>query len=150
MELPPRKSDEPIMTRKLWYSTIIYGLSITAAVLGITFYANFVLELPPIEINNMAFFTLIFAQLLNVFNLPVSRLSFFKNDVTTNPWVWYAIVLCIVLVMSAYLTSPIAKALSMVPLSGNQLGLIVLFGFGALALAQITKRIVGTFFKKKQ
>jgi Ca2+-transporting ATPase len=95
MERPPRKPDEPIMTRKLWYSTIIYGLSITAAVLGITIYANFELELSPIEINNMAFYTLIFAQLLNIFNMPRRQLSFFKNEVTTNPWVWSAIVLCI-------------------------------------------------------
>jgi len=143
MERPPRKPDEPIMTRKLWYSTVIYGLSITTAVLGITIYANFELELSPVEINNVAFYTLIFAQLLNIFNMPRRQLSFFKNEVTTNPWVWSAIVLCILLTVSAYLIPPMAKALSMVPLSVNQLGLIVLFGFGSLTLAQFIKRIGG-------
>ena len=144
MKLPPRKSDEPIMTRKLWSSTIIYGLSITTAVLGITIYAYFVLELSAVEINNMAFYTLIFAQLLNIFNMPRRQLSFFKNEVTTNLWVWSAIVLCVFLTISAYLIPPMAKALSLVPLSAYQLGLIVIFGFGALVLSQFIKRIGGT------
>jgi len=148
MKLPPRKSNEPIMTRKLWYSTIIYGLSITAAVLGITIYANFVLNLSSIEINNMAFYTLILAQLLNIFNMPRRQLSFFKNEVTTNLWVWGAIILCIFLTISAYLIPPMAKALSMVPLSSNQLGLIVLFGFGSLVLAQFIKRIGSSYQRK--
>lgn len=142
MELPPRKPDEPIMTRTLWYSTIVYGLSITAAVLGITLYADFVLELSPVQINNMAFYTLIFAQLLNIFNMPRRKLSLFKNEVTSNPWVWAAIVLCIFLTMSAYLIPGVAMVLSLVPLTGYQIALVGLFGFSALVLAQIIKRLV--------
>ena len=142
MQQPPRKPDEPIMTRKSWRSTIIYGLSISTAVLGITAYSNFVLELMPAKINNMAFFTLIFAQLLNVFNLPKRQLSFFKNEVTTNLWVWGAIVLCILLTIAAYVNPTTAKALSLLPLSRHELGLTILFGFGALVLAQAIKRNV--------
>ena len=141
MDKPPRKPDEPIMTLKLWKSTIIYGLCITAGVLGITIYAHFVLKLPSNEINNMAFFTLIFAQLLNVFNMPKRYLSFFKNEVTLNPWIWYAMALCIFLTGAAYFTPPIAKALSLIPLSAYKFGLVILFGFGSLALTQIIKRL---------
>ena len=97
MKKPPRLPNEPIMTKKLWNATIIYGLCVTASVLGITLYSNYILKLPPQEINNMAFFTLIFAQLLNVFNLPKRHLSFFNNEVTSNKWIWIAIVLCIAL-----------------------------------------------------
>jgi Ca2+-transporting ATPase len=131
------------MTAKLWQSTIIYGLSITVAVLGITFYANFVLDLPSGQINNLGFFTLIFAQLLNVFNLPSAHLSFFKNEVTTNPWVWGALVICVIIVILAYISAPVANVLSIGYISPEQLGLIVLFGFGALAMAQILKRFKG-------
>lgn len=144
MNKPPRKPDEPIMTLKLWNATIIYGLCITAGVLGITAYSHFVLKLASDEINNMAFFTLIFAQLLNVFNMPKRHLSFFKNEVTLNPWIWYAIALCILITGAAYLTPPIAKALSIIPLSADKFGLVVLFGFGSLLLAQIFKRIGST------
>lgn len=144
MNKPPRKPDEPIMTFKLWKATIIYGLCITAGVLGITAYSHFILKLAPSEINNMAFFTLIFAQLLNVFNMPKSHLSFFKNEVTLNPWIWYAFALSIFIGATAIFTPPIAKALSIIPLTPDKFGLVILFGFGALLLTQIFKRIGGT------
>ena len=144
MKKPPRLPNEPIMTKKLWNATIIYGLCVTASVLGITLYSNYILKLPPQEINNMAFFTLIFAQLLNVFNLPKRHLSFFNNEVTSNKWIWIAIVLCIVLTSIAYFTPPIAQALSISTLTFNKLTTIVIFGFGSLLLAQFIKRIGGT------
>ena len=144
MKKPPRKPDEPIMTFKLWKATLIYGLCITASVLGITAYAHFVLKLVPNEINNMAFFTLIFAQLLNVFNMPKRHLSFFKNEVTLNPWIWYAIALCIFITATAYFIPPIAKALSLIPMTVDRFGFVILFGFGSLLLTQIFKRIGST------
>jgi Ca2+-transporting ATPase len=144
MELPPRKPDEPIITRELWKSTIVYGLSITVAVLGITIYAHYKLGLTAVEINNMAFYTLIFAQLLNIFNMPRRQLSFFKNEVTSNPWIWWAIVICMILTLLVYLIPPAASVLNLVPLSWAQVRLVILFGFGALALSQFVKRIGGT------
>ncbi|MBE0424038.1 MAG: cation-transporting P-type ATPase [Lutibacter sp.] len=144
MNKPPRKPDEPIMTYKLWKATLIYGLCITAGVLGITAYSHFILKLPPNEINNMAFFTLIFAQLLNVFNMPKSHLSFFKNEVTLNPWIWYAIALSVFITAAAIFTPPIAKALSITGFSLDKFGFVILFGFGALLLTQIFKRIGST------
>jgi len=145
MKLPPRKPDEPIMTRNLWYSTIVYGLSITTAVLGITLYAHYVLALSSDVINNMAFYTLIFAQLLNIFNMPRRQLSFFKNEVTSNVWVWAAILLCVILTLLAYVIPAVSRVLYLVPLTGEQTGLIVLFGFVALVMAQIIKRLVRVF-----
>jgi len=141
MDKPPRKPDEPIMTLKLWKATIIYGLCITAGVLGITAYAHFVLKSTPNEINNMAFFTLVFAQLLNVFNMPKRHLSFFKNEVTLNPFIWYAIALSLFITAAAYFIPPIARALYLIPLTADKLGLVILFGFASLALSQIIKRL---------
>jgi Ca2+-transporting ATPase len=141
MDKPPRKPDEPIMTLKLWKATFIYGLCITAGVLGITAYAHFVLKSTPNEINNMAFFTLVFAQLLNVFNMPKRHLSFFKNEVTLNPFIWYAIALSLFITAAAYFIPPIAKALYLIPLTEDKFGLVILFGFASLALSQIIKRL---------
>ncbi|GGK48150.1 MULTISPECIES: cation-translocating P-type ATPase [Flavobacteriaceae] len=141
MKKPPRLPNEPIMTAKLWNATIIYGLCITVSVLGITLYSNYMLKLPSNEINNMAFFTLIFAQLLNVFNLPKRQESFFNNEVTSNKWIWIAIVICIVITSIAYFTPLVAIALSISPLTISKLITIILFGFGSLLLAQFIKRI---------
>ncbi|NJB70379.1 Ca2+-transporting ATPase [Saonia flava] len=147
MQLPPRKFNEPIMTTKLWKATLLYGLSISTAVLGITIYSHSILALPPVTINNMAFFTLILAQLLNVFNIPSEKISFLKNEVTTNFWVWMALILCVVLTIAAISIPPVAKALSIVPISNEQLVLVILFAFGSLILAQFIKRFVSIFLK---
>ena len=132
------------MTKRLWQSTLIYGLTICIAILGITAYSYFVLKLSSVQINNMAFYTLICAQLLNVFNVPARRLSFFKNEVTTNIWVWIAIVICICLTLLAYLIPLVSQALKLTPLTPNQLLLVLIFSFSSLVIAQLIKRLGGT------
>ena len=145
MEQPPRDPREPIINRIDWYAIVTYGLSISASVLGIVIYANFVLELDWDIINNMGFYTLVLAQLFNVFNMPHHRESFFRNEVTKNSWVWSAILLSLLLTLGAYLAPPIAEALSLLPLSNGQVALTILFALGSLVLAQLVKRARGVF-----
>ncbi|ARV14800.1 cation-translocating P-type ATPase [Polaribacter sp. SA4-12] len=144
MQLPPKNAREPIMTKQHWRTTIIYGISISLAVLGITVYSYFVLHLSANQINNMGFYTLISSQLLNVFNMPARHLSFFKNEVTTNIWIWVAIILCIFLTYLAYIIPVISKALSLMSLSSGQFLTILIFSMSSLVLAQIIKRFGGT------
>lgn len=146
MEQPPRDPKEPIMTRTDWYDTIFYGLSISISVLGIVIYAYHMLKLNWDIINNMAFYTLVLAQLFNVFNMPNHRESFFNNEVTRNIWIWAAILLSLFITWSAYITVPIAEALSLVPLTNNQFYLTILFALGSFALSQLVKRIRGALF----
>ena len=140
MKRPPRKANEPIMSAKRWKSTIIYGLSITAAVIGITAYAHLALQLSSKIINNMAFYTLVLAQLLNVFNMVESKVSFFNNEIVKNPWVWSAIAISLVITISVYYIPPVSKALFLTSLSLEQIVWVLVFAFGSLALSQIFKR----------
>ena len=142
MEQPPQNPQEPIMTRKDWYATMVYGLTISASVLGVVAYGTFVLQLDPITINNMAFYTLVLAQLFNVFNMPKRQESFVANEVTRNKWVWGALVLSLLITLSAYLIPPVAEALSLETFSFELLGTTVLFALGSLVLAQLEKRVV--------
>ena len=141
MERPPRDPTEPIMTRKLWLTTVVCGMSITMAVLGITLFSYLKLELQPAEINNMAFYTLVLAQLLNIFNMTSRKVSFIFNEVTQNPWVWAALILCIFIVFLSIIVTPVAQALSLVQLSYSHWGIIAIFGFGSLVLTQVVKRL---------
>ncbi len=141
MDQPPRKPTEPIMTRKLWMITIICGISITLAVLGITAYAHIALKQPPEVINNMAFYTLVVGQLLNIFNMPLRKTSFFFNEVTKNLWVWAALLICGIIVLVSNLIPPIASTLSLVPLTIAQWGLIAGFGVASLVITQIALRV---------
>lgn len=127
------------MSRVDWYETLALGLCISVAVLGMVVYAHYSLGLPAEITNNMAFYTLVLAQLLNVFNMPKSRESFFKNEVTQNPWVWGAIILSLVIAFGIGFVPPAAEALHLVPLSFEQMGLVVLFALGSLLGAQAIK-----------
>ena len=140
MEQPPRSAEEPIMTRKHWAATIVYGLCITLAVLGVVAWSYYVLELPPREINNLAFYTLVLGQLLNVFNVSRRELPFFVNEVTKNPWIWGAIAICTAITALAYFVPPMARALSLVPITWGQFMYVFIFGLGSLLLAQLLKR----------
>lgn len=140
MAQPPRTKKEPIMTARHWKATIVYGLCITLAVLGVVIYAHYRLNLTSMQINNMAFYTLVLGQLLNVFNVTHRKVSFFHNEVMRNPWVWGAILLCGGITLAAYHLPPVALALSLIPLGISQIGTVLLFGFGSLLLAQLLKR----------
>lgn len=140
MQQPPRAAAEPIMTRKHWVATIVYGLCITLAVLGVVAWSYYVMELPAREINNLAFYTLVLGQLLNVFNVSRRDLPFFVNEVTKNPWIWGAIAICIAITALAYFVPPMARALSLVPITWGQLMYVFIFGLASLLLAQFLKR----------
>jgi Ca2+-transporting ATPase len=144
MKRKPRHPEEPIMPRKLWGTTFVYGLAITAGVLGVSTFAHLYLKATPEVVNNMAFYTLVLGQLFNVFNLPKRNVSFFVNEVTRNPWVWGAILLCILLTVLGYVVLPLREVLSLVPLTWEQLGWVIGFSVGSLLIAQLVKRLGGT------
>ncbi|MEL4454418.1 cation-transporting P-type ATPase [Lutimonas vermicola] len=145
MEQAPRDPKEPIMTRSDWYLTMFYGLSISISVLGIVTYAYYIMKLNWEVINNMAFYTLVLAQLFNVFNIPHHRESVFNNEVTKNIWIWGAILLSLFITWGAYITEPIAQALSLLPLTTGQFLITILFALGSFALAQLIKQVRGAF-----
>lgn len=145
MNQQPRDPNEPIITKKHWLATVIFGLSITIAVIGITVYAHFILNMTHQEVNNMAFYTLVLGQLLNVFNIPDARFSFFKNEVTTNIWVWIAILFSVIILFVVYQIALLKNVLSLVPLSATQFIYIGLFGLCSLVLTQIIKRSTKKF-----
>ena len=144
MNLPPRDPKEPIITAKHWVSAGVYGLSITVAVIGVTIYAHYVLEASYQVVNNMAFYTLVLAQLVNVFNVPHKEFSFFKNEVTTNPWIWGALVLSILILVLAYEIPILERVLSLVTLTTSQFLIVGLFGFSTVIITQFIKRLGGT------
>jgi Ca2+-transporting ATPase len=141
MKDPPRDPQEPILTKRLWLATVLYGLSITTAVIGVVAYTHFIMELSAVLVNNIAFYTLILGQLLNVFNLPRRKISFWKNEVTTNPWVWAASIFSLLIMVLVYHIPVMARALSLVPLSTSHFLVIAVFGLGSLGISQLLKRL---------
>jgi Ca2+-transporting ATPase len=101
MERPPRDPGEPIMTRHHWLTVFGYGSVITLVVLSSFALAFAWLDLAPPEAVTISFLTLAFAQLWHVFDMRDPGSGFLRNDVTRNPYVWGALILCVGLLLGA-------------------------------------------------
>ena len=141
MQARPRPANENILTRKHWIDTITYGIIITISVLGMVSFAHLYMGLSNVEVNNMAFNTLVLAQLLNIFNLPPRETSFVNNEITRNKWVWGALVVSLLITYLGYSNEYLSDILSLGSLTMNQLVISFLFAGLSLLVSQIIKRM---------
>lgn len=140
MKRPPRKSSEPIVSRSNWISIASYAFCLATAVIATEIYVLHALDKEDDVVNNVTFYTLILAQLWNVFNMPGRETPFFKNQVTQNRYIWYALAFCILSTIVLYTIAPLRTALSLIPLDLSILVVIILSSFIPVGLVQILKR----------
>lgn len=145
MQQPPRNSNEPIIDRQRWISIFVYSTVMSVCTLGAVLFTHITEHKTetwnPELCNNILFITLILCQLWHALNMSTEKSkSFFKTDVFTNKYVWYATAICLVLTLGAYLVPPVAKVLSLHSPSWQDLS--IMFGFSLLSLLinQILKR----------
>jgi Ca2+-transporting ATPase len=147
MDRPPANPRDPILKKADWIRILLYGLAISASVLGVVLYGKYELGLTPGQINNLAFYTLVGAQLFHVFNLSDRRASFFRNEVTGNPYVWGAIVLSVGITAAAYLIPSVATVLELERIDASLLGIAMVFSLGSVLLIQLQRVLLGYFGK---
>jgi Ca2+-transporting ATPase len=130
MDRPPRERREPILTRKHWLSIIGYGALIGASVFG-----AFLLMLKTQgrgQAVPVAFLTLAFARLWHVFNMRDNDARTFRNEITSNRFVWGALALSSALIAVAVLAPGLSNVLGLhVP---DITGWLVVGGFSILPL----------------
>ncbi|MCO6489686.1 MAG: cation-translocating P-type ATPase [Phaeodactylibacter sp.] len=124
MRQKPKEPKEPIVTRRHWLRIGTYGLILTSALAAAYFFAREYWGLGPEACNNIAFFSLAFAQLWHVFNMREAEEPLFDNQVTRNKYIWGALALCTAAVFAAYFVPALKAALSFQTLSGRAWGLI--------------------------
>jgi len=79
----------------------------TIAVLGSFWLALNWLKIGDEQAITISFLTLAFTQLWHVFNLRGPGGSLFRNNITRNPYIWGALILCTVITIGAvYLPGP--------------------------------------------
>ncbi len=101
MQRPPRDPNEAIMERHHWYAIGGYSALITLSVLGSLVLAISWLGLNQMGAVTVSFLTLASAQLWHVFNMRDVNTGVLRNDITTNPYVWGALALCVALLILA-------------------------------------------------
>ncbi len=115
MERKPRPPGEPIIPGRLWRTIGGYGLIMTISVLGAFWLARWWTGAKIANPVTISFLTLAFTQLWHVFNLRGQGGSFFRNNITRNPFIWGALLLSSAFVIGAvYLPGP-ARILKLTP-----------------------------------
>lgn len=145
MKKPPKDPREPLITKKNWIQVALYAVILTICITGAYLYSYFVWEQPEEINNNIAFFSLAFAQLLHVFNMREATENLFNNQVTRNKYIWYALAFCFAVLLAAYHIPAISEVLSFQELEMRIWGLIVITSILPLIIIQLIKIIKKDF-----
>lgn len=139
MQRPPRDSSEPILTNRHWAEIIAYGVVLAATVLGAFFLSISWLGMQPGHAVTISFLTVSFARIFHTFNMKDWGANVLVNDVTTNLYVWGAVVLCTGLLLVAVYVPVLAMVLHLEPPSAHGWGLIMGMSILPVILIQVVK-----------
>jgi Ca2+-transporting ATPase len=110
----PRDRKEPLLTKRHWMAVFATGAVITASVLTALVVCLSYLGFDDEKAVTVSFMTLAFSQLWHVFNMREDRTGLFVNDVTRNPYIWGALVLCFGLLIAGVYVPIFARVLKLV------------------------------------
>ena len=146
MQRKPYTSDISIIDKKRWKAIFSYSFIIALTTIGAVFTSHELLhgkENWNAELcNNVLFYTLIFSQILHVFNMSFEKgLPFYKTEIFTNRYVWLAIISCVAIAMLSYWVIPIRNVLEVSIYGWKDWSIVLGFSFLSLILIQMIKRI---------
>jgi len=147
MERKPYASQVAIIDKKRWTAIFTYSIIITVTTIGAVFFSHEVLH--KMEgawnkelCNNILFYSLIFTQILHVFNMSFEKgVSFFKSEIFRNKYVWYATLGCIVLALLSYWMPALRKVLEVSIYGWSDWAVVIVASFISLFLIQLLKRL---------
>lgn len=113
MRRPPRDPREPVLTSRHWIATGLWGLLIAVSVGTVFLLALGPLGRSEAEAVTLSFLTFGLARLWHVFNMRDAGARLVRNEVVTNVWVWWAILLCLVLLAAAVWVPGLSDILSL-------------------------------------
>lgn len=142
----PRNMNEPIINKKHWTAIVVYSIVIMLCAVGAVSFATLTFYKTEMSgnlvNNNILFYTLIFSQLLHVFNMSPNRhIPFYKTDVFRNKYVWYAVLISFILSIITYLIEPLRHVLSIHEMTLKCWFIAGGFSFLSLIIIQILKKL---------
>jgi P-type Ca2+ transporter type 2C len=145
MQRKPYSSQTSIIDKKRWSAIFTYSSVIAITTIGAVFTSHEILhgqERWSGELcNNILFYTLIFSQILHVFNMSFEkRTSFFKTAVFRNRYVWYAVASCVFLTLLSYWIVPMRTVLEVSIYGWKDWSTVIGFSFLSLVIIQLIKK----------
>lgn len=111
LDRPPRRPQESIISAGQWRMMAGYGLVIAASALLALVAARYWLGFDTAATTTVSFLTIALAQLWHVFDMRGRGSGVLRNAVTRNRLVWYALALCVGLIVAALTVPVLATAL---------------------------------------
>lgn len=139
---PPRPKSEGLLQPRHWQAIVSYAVLMTISVSGAFIWALAQADKTPQYAGSIAFLTLMFSQLWHVFNMRSRRARLFDNQVARNPFVWGAILLCLILVGFAVYWPLLADILHIVPIDGKGWIVLLAASFIPLIIGQLAKYVI--------
>jgi Ca2+-transporting ATPase len=146
MERPPRRRTERVIDGEMWFNIGFIGLVMALVTLGVMdlyLPGGFIAQDAGGDIalaQTMAFTTLVFCQLFNVFNSRSEHTSAFHH-LFTNHWLWLALLLSVIFQVAVIYIPVLNTAFSTTPLSLADWGIAL--GLGSVVLwAEEVKKLV--------
>jgi Ca2+-transporting ATPase len=118
-----------------------FSFLITIAVLGALALGLTWLGMSQVRAITLSFLTSAFAQLWHVFNMRDHNAGIIRNEVTRNPYVWGALVLCVILLGLAIYVPFLADLLGVVDPGLTGWLLVLGLSLVPLVFGQIAKEI---------
>ena len=112
---------------------------ITASVMMAVIYTKLFITTDQKVLNNIAFVTLAFAQLFHVFNMSSPKSKIFRNEVTRNHFVWYALLLCTAMIVLVFMVPYLRMPMGLVILSADMWVIAITASLLPLLLIQLYK-----------
>jgi P-type Ca2+ transporter type 2C len=146
MQQPPRNIKDPILDRARWISLTTYAIVITVTTISAVFFSHLTVhrtEAWNTELcNNILFYTLIFSQLLLVFNVSSDNKSaFWKTEVFRSRYVWSALGICLLSAIFSYIVIPVRNILSILEMTWEDWMIAACFGILSFFLIRILKKL---------
>jgi len=113
MQRQPRGFKENIISTRDWVVISAYALTLTLSVVLAVLYCRYYITADEGVLNNIAFITLMFAQLFHVFNMSSLNSKLIVNEITTNKFVWLALLLCIGLMVLIFIFPQMRQVLKL-------------------------------------
>lgn len=145
MKKPPKDPREPFLHRQSWISIVTFAVVIAASVSGAYLWAYLRWGLSHEISNDVAFFSLAFAQLLHVFDMRDADEPVFRNQVTRNKYIWMALVFCTAALAVVYFIPALRDLMGFEQMGVREWGLVAVASVLPVVVSQILKDIFRLF-----
>ena len=142
MQRPPRDQDEAVLPRSYWLAIIGYAVVIATVVLSGFALAIIYFGIARDQAVTVAFLSLSLARLCHVFNMRDCKSGLFSNEITRNPFIWGALVVCLGLLALALYLPGLRQILTLTAPGVAGWGIILVVGVLPLMVGQTVKLVM--------